>query len=60
MYLPKKKKQGASARSGITTERERLFNAHSKRMRLARASGTKKSPDRDMTHSFAGLMTIEA
>ena len=55
-----KKKHGASARSGISAERDLRLRAQRKRMRFATAKGTKKRPESEMPHTYAGLMTMDA
>ena len=59
-YLPTKKNAGIRARSGIMKDLDLRLIAHRRRIILTIESGTKRIPVKDISHTFAGLTTIEA
>ena len=54
-----KKNEGIRARRGITKDFERRLMAQRRRMTLSVIKGTKRRPERDTSHTFAGFMAIE-
>jgi hypothetical protein len=58
-YLPTKKNAGRRARRGITKDLDRRFRAQRSRKALSSDNGTKSSPTKDMSQTFAGFMSME-
>ena len=53
------KKAGSRASNGITNDLDIRFNAQRRRKALSSDSGTNRSPTKDISHTFAGLMSME-